>query len=88
MLSLSKDDGDLPTTSSTMTLRLLTAEEAIHHIRGLAANGPVDVKQYLLSIAGIAVAALMALDEDAAEMHEIDGLEELVNCALFTSSLQ
>jgi hypothetical protein len=42
-----------------------------------------EVQQRLVAIAGVAIAAVIALDENVAEMEEIDGLQESVNRALF-----
>jgi hypothetical protein len=62
---------------------LITPNEAISRIRSLLAQEDAEVKQRLAAIAGVAIAAVIALDEDVAEMEEIDGLQESVNRALF-----
>jgi hypothetical protein len=63
--------------------RLITPSEAISRIRPILASKEPKTKQCLLSIAGIAIAAVIALDGDALEIQEIDGLQESVNRALF-----
>ena len=62
---------------------LITPNEAISRIRSLLAKEDAEVKQRLVAIAGVAIAAVIALDEDVAEIEEIDGLQESVNRALF-----
>ena len=62
---------------------LITPKEAISRIRSLLAQEDAEVKQRLVAIAGVAIAAVIALDEDVAEIEEIDGLQESVNRALF-----
>jgi hypothetical protein len=64
-------------------LQLITPNEAISRIRSLLAQEDAEVKQRLVAIAGAAIAAVIALDEDVAEIEEIDGLQESVNRALF-----
>jgi hypothetical protein len=63
-------------------VRLITPDEAIERI-GLFLVSEHDLRQRLVSIAGVAIAAVISLDEDAAEIEEIDGLQESVNRALF-----
>jgi hypothetical protein len=63
--------------------QLITPNEAISRIRSLLAHEDAEVKQRLVAIAGVAIAAVIALDEDVAEIEEIDGLQESVNRALF-----
>jgi hypothetical protein len=63
--------------------RLITPNEAISRIRSLLAKEDAEVKRRLVAIAGVAIAAVIALDEDVAEIEEIDGLRESVNRALF-----
>jgi hypothetical protein len=62
---------------------LITPNEAISRIRSLLAKEDAEVRQRLVAIAGVAIAAVIALDENAAEIEEIDGLQESVNRALF-----
>jgi hypothetical protein len=62
---------------------LITPNEAISRIRSLLAKEDAEVQQRLVAIAVVAIAAVIALDEDVAEMEEIDGLQESVNRALF-----
>jgi len=63
--------------------QLITPNEAVSRIRSLLAKEDTEVKQRLVSIAGVAIAAVIALDEDVAKIEEIDGLQESVNRALF-----
>ena len=63
--------------------RLITPDEAIGRVRVLLTNEHADFRQRLLAIAGIAIAAVIAIDEDAVEVAEIHGLQECVNRALF-----
>jgi hypothetical protein len=63
--------------------RLITPSEAISRIRPLLASKEAEAKQCLLSIARIAIAAVIALDGEALEIQEIDGLQESINRALF-----
>ena len=64
--------------------RLITPDEAIGQIRRLLTSPRPDDRQYLLSIAGTAIAAVIVLDpRDAIEIEEIMGLQEAVNRALF-----
>jgi hypothetical protein len=63
--------------------RLITPSEAVSRIRSILASKDPETKQCLLSIAGIAIAAVIALDGAALEIEEIDGLQESVNRALF-----
>jgi hypothetical protein len=62
--------------------QLITPNGAISRIRSLLAKEDTEVKQRLVAIAGVAIAAVIALD-DVAEIEEIDGLQESVNRALF-----
>ena len=77
----------LRASSSTLNCaaapRLITPDEAIGRIRLLLKNPRVEDKQYLLSLAGIAIAAVIVLDGEAIDVEEIDGLQESVNRALF-----
>jgi hypothetical protein len=84
MQSLTKTGSALRGPSSTSAPRLITPDEAVGRVRVLLANEHVDFRQRLLSIAGIAIAAVITLDEDAVDVAEIDGLQECVNRALFT----
>jgi hypothetical protein len=63
--------------------RLITPDEAIGRIRLMLKDPRLDDKQYLLSLAGIAIAAVIALDGETNEVEEIGGLQESVNRALF-----
>ena len=65
------------------TVRLITPDVAVERIESLLANEDVEVRQRLVSIAGVAIAAVMSLDGEAIEFEEIDGLEESVNSSLF-----
>lgn len=70
--------------NSSASPRLITPDEAIGHIRLLIENPRADDRQFLLSIAGFAIAAVIVLDApDAIETEEILGLQESVNRALF-----
>ena len=70
--------------NSSASPRLITADEAIGHIRLLLESPRTDDRQFLLSIAGFAIAAVVVLDApDAIEIEEILGLQESVNRALF-----
>jgi hypothetical protein len=63
--------------------RLITLSEAISRIHPLLAPKESEAKQCLLSIAGIAIAAIIALDGEVFEIQKIDGLQENINRALF-----
>jgi hypothetical protein len=64
-------------------LHLITPDEAIERIGSLVAQENGEIKQRLLTIAGTAIAAVIALDGSAIEVEDIDGLQASVNCALF-----
>ena len=57
----------------------------MERIRSLVVEEVADVKQHLLAIAGTAIAAVIALDGTAVEVDKVAGLQECVNCALFSS---
>jgi hypothetical protein len=73
----------LRAATPTPAARLITPNVALGRIGLLLANEDVDVKQHLLVIAGIALAAVIAIDGDTIEVGKIDGLQECVNRALF-----
>jgi hypothetical protein len=68
-----------------VVLRLITPHEAMERIRSLLVEEGADLKQHLLAIAGTAIAAVIALDGTAVEVEKVAGLQECVNCALFSS---
>jgi hypothetical protein len=68
--------------------RLITLDEAIDRIRGLVADPPIDIRQRLLSIAGVAIAGVITIDDDFVAIEKIEGLQECVNCALFACTHQ
>lgn len=70
-------------TANTAVPRLITPNEAIGRIRLLLKDPRADDRQHLLSIAGSAIAAVIALDGETNEVEEIGGLQESVNRALF-----
>ncbi len=72
------------TPNCSITPRLITPEEAIGRIRLLLKDPRVPDRQYLLSIAGAAIAGVIVLDtSEAIDIEEITGLQESVNRALF-----
>jgi len=71
------------TLNCAVAPRLITPNEAIDRIRLLLKHPRADDRKYLLSIAGSAVAAIIALDGETNQVDEIDGLQQSVNRALF-----
>lgn len=69
-------------------LYLITPDEAIERIGSLVAQEEGEIKQRLLTIAGTAIAAVIALDGSAIEVEDVDGLQASVNCALFVEKSQ
>lgn len=70
-------------TDDRAVLHLITPDEAIERIGSLVAQEKGEIRQRLLTIAGTAIAAVIALDGSAIEVEDIDGLQASVNCALF-----
>ncbi len=79
---------DLPSINAAEVSvpRLITPDDAIERISVLLAREAGDVKQTLLTVAGTAIAAVIALDGTAVEVEKVSGLQECVNCALFVST--
>jgi hypothetical protein len=70
------------------TPRLITPQEAVERIGALLPKGGDERRQHLMTIAGIAIAAVIALDGIGTEVENIAGLQECVNSSLFVSNLQ
>ena len=83
-----KIDPALRAASSRVRPRLITPDEAIGRIGLLLGYEGIDLKQRLLSIAGIAIAGVITIDGDVVGVEEIDGLQGYVNRALFSDAQQ
>jgi hypothetical protein len=74
--------------SAAETPRLITPHEAFEQIGRMLVQNDADPKQHLLRIAGVAIAAIIALDGLGTEVEDIPGLQECVNCSLIVAGRQ
>ncbi len=70
------------------TPRLITPQEAFDRIGEMLVQNGADPKQHLLRIAGVAIAAVVALDGSSTEVDDVAGLQEYVNSSLIVASRQ